>query len=112
MPKNRQARKPSLNRLLRWNSTQVEVLLIQSGFLEAQSDMPPLLVGRRQVRLTESSQITPTYLTRLKAEGFTFFEVKPAMRSLDSKKHRLVAFYNTPDLETRLREHVAEFFFP
>ena len=95
----------------------VTTFLIQHGFTNGRPALPPDFLGSPEGTVLSSKSLNPDLVSSLKAKGFTHFQLmqtKPARggKPVGPSQNQYIAFYKIPDLETRLRQHIAKNFFP
>ena len=91
--------------------------LIQNGFTNSRPVLPRDFLGSPEGTVLAAKSLNPDLVSSLKAKGFTHFQLmqtKPAPGGAPNRfsQNQYVAFYKIPDLETRLRQHIAKNFFP
>ena len=77
--------------------------LVQAGLIEGCPDRPR--IGRISGCAVVADDLNRKSLESLKAKGFTHFEPVPF-----SGQRLVYCFFLIPDLQTRLQQHVKEFF--
>lgn len=99
-------------RRIHTSQPDLTTFLIRSGFTNGRPAVPSDSLGSPEGTAFTAKDLRPDVISSLKAQGFTHFQLMQTKPSRRGIQNQYVAFYKIPDLETRLRQHIAKNFFP